>query len=380
MIEEVSRQMFRQFSTCVRTQLEVAEEPQPVDQPVGQPAPIEPKPVAAAPLAFRAIWAIIARFFKRLFGGGETRMLLIVCLFAFVTSAHGQRIMAVTIDDLPYVNHGDGAYLKRAGAATSKILSTLKKHKAPAIGFVNEGALDVADQREGRTSLLRQWIDQGMMLGNHTYSHPDFNRLTVEQFEDEITKGDVITRQLMRSRQPYQLYFRHPMTHTGDTQEKKEAIERFLVARGYKITPHTIENSDFIFNVPYAEAVQKKDEALAKRLRDEYLALTIAATEFAEKISPQIFGREIPQILLIHVNDINADCLDEMLKQFEARGYKFVTLDAAMADPAYQTKDTYISKYGPTWFFRWSKSKGMNLDFKGDPDPAKWVMDLYNQR
>lgn len=71
MIEEVSRQMFRQFSACVRQQLEVAEEPQPLDQPaaepVPQPAPPEPKPVAAAPLAFRALWAIIARFFKGLF-------------------------------------------------------------------------------------------------------------------------------------------------------------------------------------------------------------------------------------------------------------------------------------------------------------------------
>ena len=72
MIEEVSRQMFRQFSTCVRQQLEVAEEPQPSEQPVAQPTPPDPKPVAAAPLAFRAIWAIIARFFRWLFGGGET--------------------------------------------------------------------------------------------------------------------------------------------------------------------------------------------------------------------------------------------------------------------------------------------------------------------
>ena len=219
-----------------------------------------------------------------------------------------------------------------------------------------------------------------MMLGNHTYSHPDFNRLTVAQFEDEITKGDVITRQLMRSRQPYQLYFRHPMTHTGDTQEKKEAIERFLAARGYKITPHTIENSDFIFNVPYAEAVQKKDEALAKRLRDEYLNFTIAATEFAEKISPQVFGREIPQLLIIHANDITADSLDEMLQRFAERGYKFVTLDKVMADPAYQTKDTMVTKFGPTWLWRWTRSKGMDLDFAGDPDPPKWVMDLYNSR
>src|SRR6185503_12887089 len=109
----------------------------------------------------------------------------------------------------------------------------------------------------------------------------------------------------MRSRQPYQLYFRHPMTHTGDTTEKKEAIEKFLAERGYKVTPHTIENSDFIFNVPYVLAMQKGDLALAKRVRDAYLDFTFAAADFAEKISPQIFSREIPQILLIHSNDIN---------------------------------------------------------------------------
>ena len=306
--------------------------------------------------------------------------LLIVLLLGLFASAQGQtvrRTMAVTIDDLPYVNMNDGDYLKNARAATAKILSALKKHKVTAVGFVNERGLE--NSTEERTALLRQWVDSGMVLGNHTYSHPDFNALTVEQFEEEITKGDVVTRQLMRSRQPYQLYFRHPMTHTGDTKEKKEAVEAFLAARGYKVTPHTLENSDFIFNVPYAQALEKNDAALVKRLRDEYLAFTIAATEFAEKISPAVFGRAIPQLLLIHVNDINADCLDEMLSKFEARGYTFVTLDAVMADPAYQTKDTYVSKFGPTWLFRWMKSKGMNVDFSADPDPPKWVMDLYNQ-
>ena len=307
--------------------------------------------------------------------------LLIVFLFLLVTSAHGQtRTMAVTIDDLPYVKFREGSYVARGQAATAKILNTLKKHKVIAVGFVNEHVLDGAGDREARIDLLRRWVKSGMILGNHTYSHPDFNRLTVEQFEEEITKGEVVTRQLMKSRQPYQLYFRHPMTHTGDTREKKEAIEQFLTARGYKITPHTIENSDFIFNVPYAQALDKGDEALAKRLREEYLNFTIAATEFAEKISPQVFGREIPQLLIIHANDITADALDEMLQRFAARGYKFVTLDKVMADPAYQTKDTMVTKFGPTWLWRWTKSKGMDLDFEGDPDPPKWVMDLYNAR
>jgi peptidoglycan/xylan/chitin deacetylase (PgdA/CDA1 family) len=306
--------------------------------------------------------------------------LSIVFLLLVITSAHGQtarRTIAVTFDDLPYVNFGNGVYIKNARAATAKMLSTLKKHKVPAVGFVNEGKLEYA--REERIALLRQWVESGMMLANHTYSHPDFNSLTVEQFQEEITKGDVVTRQLMRSRQPYQLYFRHPMTHTGDTKEKKEAIEKFLEARGYKVTPHTIENSDFIFNVPYAAAVDNKDEALAKRLRDEYLAYTMSVTAFAEKISPEIFGREIPQLLVIHTNAITADCLDEILKKFEARGYTFVTLDAVMADPAYQTKDTYVTKFGPSWLFRWMKSKGMDVDFEGDPDPPKWVMELYNK-
>lgn len=304
-------------------------------------------------------------------------------LICFVISASGQtptRTMVVTIDDLPYMRMGDAAYLTGAQPATTKILSALKKYKVEAVGFVNERQLEYGNQREARTALLRQWVQSGMTLGNHTYSHPDFNRLTVEQFKEEIEKGDVVTRELMKSRRPYQLYFRHPMTHTGDTVEKKEAIEKFLAARGYKVTPHTIENSDFIFNVPYAHAIQKGDTELAKRLREAYLDFTFAALEFAEKISPQLFGREIPQTLVIHSNDINADCLDEMLRRFTERGYKFVTLDKVMADPAYQTKDTLVSKFGPTWFFRWSKSKGLNLDFSGDPDPPKWVMDLYNNR
>jgi len=309
--------------------------------------------------------------------------LLIVLLTGLFACVHGQtptRTMAVTIDDLPYVNIADGPYLTNARTATSKILGVLKKHKVSAVAFVIEGHLEGSDEREARIALLRQWVDAGMILGNHTYSHRSFNQLTVEEFQEAIVKGDVVSRQLMRSREPYQLYFRHPMTHTGDTREKKEAIEQFLSARGYKITPHTIENSDFIFNVGYALAVQRGDKALAKRLREAYLNFTIAATEFAEKISPQVFGREIPQILLIHSNDINGDALDEMLQQFEARGYKFVSLDQVMSDPAYQTKDTFVTQSGPTWLFRWAKSKGMNLDFSADPDPPKWVMDLYNKR
>lgn len=72
MIEEVSRQMFRQFSTCVKQHLEIANGPQTIATPEPE-VQNETKAVAAAPLAFRAIWAIVARFFKGLFGKREAQ-------------------------------------------------------------------------------------------------------------------------------------------------------------------------------------------------------------------------------------------------------------------------------------------------------------------
>jgi peptidoglycan/xylan/chitin deacetylase (PgdA/CDA1 family) len=290
------------------------------------------------------------------------------------------RSVALTFDDLPYVNVGPDGFLPAARRGTTELLRVLNAYRAPAVGVVNEINLHAAGELDARIALLRQWVDAGMTLGNHTYSHADLNASTVEEFQDEIARGDVITRRLMESKRPYQLYFRHPMTRTGNTREKKEAVEAFLAARGYQVMPHTIENSDFIFNVGYVRARLKKDEAMARKLREAYLELTFAATAIAERISPQIFGREIPQVLLLHANDINADCLDEMLRRYQARGYRFVTLDEAMADSAYRTRDTVVSDRGPTWLWRWSRSLGMNVSFQDDPDPPQWVMDLYTSR
>ena len=84
MIEEVSKQLFRQFSACVKQYLEVTAEPEitPTEshEPQSDKPPSaeqqskhnataeEPKAVRAVPLVLRALRSIIARFFMRLFG------------------------------------------------------------------------------------------------------------------------------------------------------------------------------------------------------------------------------------------------------------------------------------------------------------------------
>lgn len=165
------------------------------------------------------------------------------------------RLMALTFDDLPYAPGGRADDLAAAARVTTAILRTLAAHRAPAVAFVNEGKLTIGNEVGARTALLEQWVEYGAVLGNHTYSHADFNALDIEAFRTEIAKGDIVSRRLMQGRRPYQLYFRHPQTHTGDTAEKKDAIERFLAARHYAIAPHTIDSADFVFNVGYGRSV-----------------------------------------------------------------------------------------------------------------------------
>ena len=74
MIEEVSRQLFRQFSASVKQRLEGANEaPQPgiqTNEPQsGEKSPgAETEALSAAPLVFHALWTVVVRFFQRLFG------------------------------------------------------------------------------------------------------------------------------------------------------------------------------------------------------------------------------------------------------------------------------------------------------------------------
>jgi peptidoglycan/xylan/chitin deacetylase (PgdA/CDA1 family) len=293
-------------------------------------------------------------------------------------SAASTRAMALTFDDLPFVAAG-GPYFPAAARTTADLLRVLNAHRAPAIGFVNEAQLDAGNQRREREALLRQWIDAGMTLGNHTYSHPDFNAVTVDEFKDQIVRGEPTIRRLMPARSSDRLFFRHPMTHTGNTKEKKEAIDAFLASRGYRIAPHTIENSDFIFNVVYARALAAGDRTLAARVRDAYFELTIAATAFAETTAPAIFGRDIPQTLLLHANVLNAECLDRLLSRLETRGYRFVPLEEAMNHPAYATRDTMVSAHGPTWLWRWANSLGLNISAHGDPEVPAWVLDAHKR-
>jgi peptidoglycan-N-acetylglucosamine deacetylase len=310
---------------------------------------------------------------------GLTRSLLLLLLSTLPVMAGEttpRRTITLTFDDLPLAPKADDlATVRRVNEALLRVLS---ERKVPAIGFVNEGKLQVTGERDARIAVLERWLDAGLMLGNHTFSHWSLRDTPLQAYEDDVLHGEVVTRQLLdrRGGKPA-LYFRHPFTATGPTEEVKAAFEGFLQARGYVIAPFTVENADYIFQTLYADARGRGDAAGAERVRTAYLDHTDAVLGFCEGLSREMFGREIPQILLIHDNELNADSLAAMLDRLSARGYGFVSLDAALGDAAFHTPDRFVGNFGPSWLHRWRVALGLPSRMRDEPDPPQWVLDSY---
>ena len=297
-------------------------------------------------------------------------------------SSQPGRKVAITVDDLPGAipatpdASGDLHNLERYNET---ILAILKAHHAPAIGFVNEKKLQVPGERDARVALLQRWIDAGLELGNHTYSHANFNKLSVLEMEDETIRGEVVTRTLLAATGKTERYFRHPYLLTGPTAEDKEAFDQFLKSRGYKTAPVTMDNADYMFNDLLCEALAKKDNLLAEEVKREYLRFAQTEFEYFEDGSRKLFGREIPQVFLMHDNEINTETLDALLRLLEERGYQFVSLDAALADAAYATPDRFIGTAGISWIDRWRVYFGQKADYEHDPDPPDWVIKRFSE-
>jgi peptidoglycan/xylan/chitin deacetylase (PgdA/CDA1 family) len=283
--------------------------------------------------------------------------------------AQSQRTVAVTIDDLPGVGAGSLAELQRMNR---QMLAALRAARAPAIGFVNESRLQVDGERDERANILAGWLEAGMTLANHGHRHLDLSKVPLAEYQDDVIRGEVVTRALLQKRQLPLVYYRHPYLHTGPTPEVKLGFERFLGERGYKIAPFTIEHSDWMFAGVYARAAQRGDRKQMASLRASYLAHLERMCAWFEELSRDTFGREIPQILLTHVNRLNGDALPDVLALLQRRGYRFITLDEALADEAYRTPDEYVDRNGPSWLHRWRVSKKLPSRLKDEPDvPAE---------
>ncbi len=306
-------------------------------------------------------------------------LLLLAALFTQLTLNAQQHSVAITFDDLPLADAGSSAAagklqrLAEIRSVNKSILKALKHHHAPAIAFVNEEKVVRDGLGAENRAILKGWIARGNELGNHGFAHRDLNALSIEEFEKEVTDDEASIKPLMAHAGKPLHYLRLPFNHTGDTQEKHDAVSAFLKEHEYNVATCTIDTSDWIFARAYGLMLDRRDSAGSRRLRAAYLEYTQREIEYYASLSARIFGHEIPQVIVLHANRLNAATLDAVLTIFEKLGYRFVTLQQAQSDSAYQTPDTYITQYGWMWGYRWAKELNIKVDGRLEPEVPKWV-------
>jgi len=288
------------------------------------------------------------------------------------------RRIAITFDDVPWVMLRNEPPADLV-AKHARLIGSLKQAGVPAIGFVNEGLLYAHDTlRPERVQMLDDWLDAGFELGNHTRWHSDLNAVGARRFEHDILDGERLLRPMLAERGLKPQWFRYPLLRTGNTIEEKAEVEAFLAEHGYRIAPVTINSSEWVFALAYRRALAEhaSDETL-QRLRDDYLAYMQAKLAYYERRSVDLLGYEVPQVMLLHANELNADTCTALIAAIRTRGYRFVALAEATNDAAYRRTDTYTGALGTSWIHRWAKSEGRpDTFFFGEPETPKWVIDL----
>ncbi len=120
-----------------------------------------------------------------------------------------------------------------------------------------------------------------------------------------------------------------------------------------------MEFGDYAWNEPYARCVAKNDTAAVQQLHDMYLSAADEAITYYRSQSKAVYGRDVPMILLMHIGAFDAHMLPELLALYRTRGFTFVTLPEAAADPIYAEDPDIAYKHGETFTEQLASKRGI---------------------
>ena len=107
------------------------------------------------------------------------------------TQAPPDRRIAITIDDLPWQRMTRTPAHALQGRH-AQLIAQLRQADAPVVGFVNEDKLEAdGEVQPARVAMLRDWLDTGAELGNHTYGHADLHAVGMAAFQADILRGEL---------------------------------------------------------------------------------------------------------------------------------------------------------------------------------------------
>lgn len=169
---------------------------------------------------------------------------------------------------------------------TSKILAVLKENQVPATFFITAHYLNTA------TDLVKQMIDEGHIIGNHTVNHKSMPDISNEQIQKEVMELHTAVYQKFN----YEMkYIRPPK---GEYSERTVAFTNTL---GYKTIMWSFAYDDWDEN---------------KQGREEY-----GKKKILDNVHPG-------EVMLLHATSKdNSNILDYCIKEIKKIGYEFKSLD-----------------------------------------------------
>jgi len=255
--------------------------------------------------------------------------------------------ICITFDDLPVVRVSD--QIERM-MITDQILGTLEEYNIAAAGFV------VGNNIKDDLGLVRQWLEFGHTIGNHTWSHSDLNDVPAELYIEDIEKGQNPLEELLKEFKQKDRFFRYPYLHYGNKLSKRKAVDEYLAGKNYRVAHVSIDTEDYVYNLQFEKIHEAADSIDFIALGSEYLDHIMTRIEESEKLADELLGRPIKHILLLHANRLNAFFLADLLSELELDGYKFISLEKALTDPVYVTEDGYLGPKGLSVLERLAKS------------------------
>jgi peptidoglycan-N-acetylglucosamine deacetylase len=235
--------------------------------------------------------------------------------------------LALSLDDAPFLR---AAPLLAAPAQHEAMRKALKDRKVQAILFAN--GVNGGDTPEG-LAILQAWGEAGHLLANHSYSHWDLNKdeVTLEAYEADVLKGETLIRNLPG----FTRLYRYPFLRAGNTAAKRDGFYAFLKARNLTIGHVSIDTADWLLDERLRKRLGKDPKADLAPYRDLYLKHLWACARFYDAWSREVFGREIPHVILMHCRLLNGLFLGDVIDFFRAKGWTWINPATAFADSVY---------------------------------------------
>jgi len=269
--------------------------------------------------------------------------------------AIGQTI-ALTFDDGPDMADTTGLSAADRNAA---ILKQLAEADVKSILFVTR-----VDADPKRNDLIRQWGIQGHQIGNHTATHPNFNKISLAAYEQELLICDLAIRDMPG----FTRRFRFPYLKEGDTVEKRDGFREFLVANTYATGPVSVDASDWYYSERLSDRLKKDPRADRRPYRDAYLRHLYDRARYYDGLSRAVLGRSVAHVLLLHHNLINALFLKDVIQMFKNRGWTLIDSEVAFKDPVYAMRPDSLPA-GESILWALAKQKGVQgLRYPGEDD------------